>query len=305
MALISLFQDTLLAFVDEDAEVSNWIRQNVCLSGYSGSRLDKYLIYFNTAEGKETIELVTKLAPIQERQTLHYLQKYKNIPFTFIPDLGSREPRLICQQYVGRDHDYYTPEILRKVSHGLANIHFANLIENGWIDFVPIADFDYFKILSEYYWQPAWKFVSANDGFLEGHGHLLEKLSQALEKYYANMIYLMSDEESQTLIHADMHPGHILVYKKVPYFIDWGQAKVGSFFLDLPYAFGTENIQQYYKAITSLGYRSNYYNFLRRYKAATTYIAVKYIPWYLTRWDDLTEQQLDEFTFLTSLIFDE
>lgn len=94
----------------------------------------------------------------------------------------------------------------------------------------------------------------AHAGFAEEFGAYTPKLEEADTHFLHTMDALWGEGDSLTLAHADIYHPHVLVYGGQPYFINWGQAKYGSFYLDLPNYFTPETVLLYRDALARLGH---------------------------------------------------
>src|SRR5947209_15154520 len=76
----------------------------------------------------------------------------------------------------------------------------------------------------------------------------------------------------------------VLVHAGRPYLIDWGQARYGSFYLDLPNYFTPDSVHSYRDALAELGLDIPEDAFMRRYREAGRYPGFKYVGVLLHRW---------------------
>jgi aminoglycoside phosphotransferase (APT) family kinase protein len=83
--------------------------------------------------------------------------------------------------------------------------------------------------------------------------------------------------ESLTLMHADMQPDHVPVHQGCPYFIDWEQARYGTFYIDLPNYFTRDEARLYHQALAERGHAIRLDVFMEHYHEASRYLGFKYI----------------------------
>ena len=204
--------------------------------GYSGTPLTRQLIVFRTSVGMlRTATLITKEAVLVERLALdRLLAQGQCVPFSHTLDLTTDAPALVCQQDLQASGAYAPPDLQRQVARCLARIHMANrgrAAELGWL---PRANEAYFAdvILADFREQVAR--ARERPAFLAQIGDVARQMEDAVEPFLTSMLALWEAVETHTLIHADMMDTHVLEYEGRPYLIDWGQARYGSFYLDLP-----------------------------------------------------------------------
>ncbi len=90
-----------------------------------------------------------------------------------------------------------------------------------------------------------------------------------------------------TLVHTDINPSNVLIGKEMPYIIDWGSARLGSFYLDLPHHFSTlEQADEYRVAMADRGYDIERSAFARGHVSAARYTALRYLRWTLGDWQE-------------------
>jgi aminoglycoside phosphotransferase (APT) family kinase protein len=107
------------------------------------------------------------------------------------------------------------------------------------------------------------------------------RLEAAAARFLADMDQLWAEGDSLTLIHVDLHGDHVLFHCGEPYIIDWGQARYGSFYLDLPNYFAPGDARHYCEALADLGHTIPEGAFIERYRMAGRYIAFKYMGYTL------------------------
>lgn len=256
--------------------------------GYSGAQVVRQVVTFRTSPGSlETTTLITKHAPLVERRVLDLLQEQgQSVPFSHTLDLATDAPALICQQDVqppGADVVLPT-DLHQQVARCLARIHLANrgkAVELAWL---PRADYAYFvdSILADFREQLAQ--AMQQPAFLSQCGDVARQMEHAIEPFLTSMAALWAEAETHTLIHADMMDTHVLVQADRPYLIDWGQARYGSFYLDLPNYFTPGSVGFYREALAELGAVIPAAEFMQRYRAAGRYPGFKYMGFLLHLW---------------------
>jgi hypothetical protein len=116
------------------------------------------------------------------------------------------------------------------------------------------------------------------------YGDIGRQMEEAVGPFLAAMDSLWAEGDSLTLIHADMMDDHVLVHARRPYLIDWGQARYGSFYLDLPNYFTPDSVLSYRDALAELGLDIPEDAFMRRLREAGRYPGFKYIGVLLSLW---------------------
>jgi hypothetical protein len=256
--------------------------------GYSGAQIERHVVVFRTPGGEAgTITLITKEAPLLERRVLDLLTSQSQcVPFSHTLDLTTDRPMLVCQQDLGTDSSQWPPstEPDRQAARCLARIHYTNLGRATELAWLPRADRVYFEgyILADYREQLArameWP------AFMAEYGDVARQMEEAVGPFLAAMDSLWAEGDSLTLIHADMMDNHVLVHAGRPYLIDWGQARYGSFYLDLPNYFTPDSVLSYRDALGELGLDILADEFMRRYREAGRYPGFKYIGVLLHLW---------------------
>ncbi len=286
--LETLLHETVARYVSPGARLLEMEQLPGGAQGFSGATVSYYRVRYATATGNiEHVTLITKDAPLRERRVLAHLgaQGHATLPFSHTLDLSTDAPVLFCQQYVGADRAASTPDMIRQVAEGLAAIHYANLQQGATLDWLPQADHTFFVgSLLAVYWRPHWESTLAHAAFAEEFGAYTQKLEEAASHFLRTMDALWSEGGSLTLAHADIYQPHVLVYGGQPYFIDWGQAKYGSFYLDLPNYFTPETVLLYRDALARLGHEIPVADFLERYYEVGRYPAFTYMPIPLSQW---------------------
>lgn len=238
--LEELLGQTIRRYVRPDARIVGLDTQPLRESerGYSGARLERHVVAFRVPRGEtETTALITKEAGLIERRVLNLLAAQGQcVPFSHTLDLIGDRPALVCQQDLGAGAFPQAPstELDRQTARCLARIHYTNMGRATELPWLPRADRAYIEgyILADYRTQLAR--AVERPAFVEEYGDIARRMDEAVGPFLAAMDMLWEDGDALTLIHADMMDTHILVHDGHPYLIDWGQARYGSLYLDLP-----------------------------------------------------------------------
>jgi len=283
-----LLQETIDRYVSPGARVLGATPLPGGEQGYSGATVRYYDVRFAPAAGAlDHVHLITKDGALRERRVLARLgaQGHPTIPFSHTLDLTTDAPALFCQQHVGSQRAGAAPDFVPQVAEGLAAIHCANLGRAAEMDWLPRADHTFFVgTLLAVYWRPHWETTIAHAAFAEEFGEYAQKLEEAAGHFLRTMDALWAEGDSLTLTHADIYHPHVLVYEGRPYFIDWGQAKYGSFYLDLPNYFTPDTVLLYRDALARRGHEIPVADFLERYYEVGRYPGFTYMPIPLSQW---------------------
>ncbi len=152
------------------------------------------------------------------------------------------------------------------------------------LTWLPRADRAYFEdyILADYRAQVAR--AMERPAFVEAYGDIARQMDEAVGPFLAAMDARWAEGDTLTLIHADLMDTHILVRDGHPSLIDWGQARYGSLYLDLPNYFTPDTVSLYRDALAELGLEIPEERFMRRYHAAGRYSGFKYMGFLLSLW---------------------
>ena len=128
------------------------------------------------------------------------------------------------------------------------------------------------------------------------------ELETAAGQFKKDVEGLWQDGKTLTLIHADLHDGNIVFRSGEFYIIDWGQARYGSFYLDLPNLFSHIDARSYYKALLQHGISINEKEFFTCYRKMGRYVGFKYLGFVLSHWASRNEQDSWVYGALENLI---
>lgn len=313
--LRTLFEETLQKYADPTALLDAVEVLPGGKQGYSGSVLVYYAVsYKNSRNEFNTVRLVTKQAPLTERRVLQRLseQHLPGLAFSHTLDLvtdtplsrpsGAGQPppppavldleadvsTVICQKYLESEALNPSPEFKGQAATSLAVIHSANLGKQAELAWLPVTDAAFYNsyILGKAFW-PNWQLSLEIPEFEQRFGHLTRPLEDA-EKHFLDFAgTLWREGDTLTLVHADLHGEHVMADQGQPYFIDWGQAHYGSFYLDLPNYFTVNEALEYRRSLAERGYDISKKEFLERYQEAGRYVGFKYLSYCLWAWRTL------------------
>ena len=287
-SLHALLEQTIRRHIRPDAHLLTFATQPMQEDeqGYSGARMERHVGSFRTPAGDtQLVTLLTKDASLRERRVLDLLQSQGQcVPFSHTLDLVTEGPMLVCQQDLSVDPSQAPPDMERQAARCLARIHAANLGRAGDLAWLPRADRAYVEdsILADYREQLAR--ARERPTFSAEYGSIAQQIEQAVAPFLTTMEALWTEGDSLTLIHADMMEDHVLIHASRPYLIDWGQARYGSLYMDLPNYFTPEGALLYRDALAEFGHAIPADAFMRRYRDAGRYPGFKYIGVLLFLW---------------------
>jgi hypothetical protein len=319
--LKKLFEQTIQKYVDSNARLTQIKLLPGGNQGFSGGTLQYYEVSYEDKNGQTAIlRLVTKEAPLLERKVLNLFnsQNQQSIAYSHTLDLVTDKPlrrptgagqpvsisvtldlevdtsMLICQQHLKGEVSSNSPPIMRKAARELAALHYANLGQRENLNWLPLADRNYYeRQIIEDGWRAYWQDYLKIGEFTRRFGHLTPALEATANRFIEFTDVLWQEGTSLTLVHADMQDAHVLVDQDQPYFIDWGQARYGSFYIDLPNYFTPETVLAYRENLVQLGYEIPKGEFLERYQEAGRYAGFKYLSFCLWTWREF-EPKFDD-----------
>jgi hypothetical protein len=267
--------------------------------GMSGAALRRHTVRYRTSQASAQASLVTKQCDRHEWRVLQHLQSQRqpNIPFAHAIDAHGTGRLLVCMQDLGDQHrptslEPITDEFFAREAAGLAAIHAANFEPSPALGWLPTMDAGYVReMLFERAWRPAWEAATASARFAAAFRDAIPRVEAAAATIVEDMRALLGDEESHTLIHADLNPSNVLVRRGVPYFVDWQTAMRGPFYIDLPHHHCTlAHAEHYRRALLARGRAIAPGVFAERYRVAARYIGLRYMWWTLENWlEDQTQ----------------
>ncbi len=253
--------------------------------GVSGVNVRRYNLILDDAR---QVRLVTKPAPLVERRSLALLnqQGHACVPFSHTLDLTTNTTALVCMQDVGAKVVSATPASLRQAAAGLAKIHRLNLGKEGELVWLPRTDHAYFvDFILNVCWRPEWERSLANTVFVCEFGQYIDAVEASAATLPDIMQNLADVPDTLTLVHTDIYYGHVLEHQARPFFIDWGQTRYGSLYLDIPsHFYSLEMAQIYRQELAALSIELNPADFERNYHLAGRFVAFRYMWWWLNDW---------------------
>lgn len=274
--------------------------------GYSGATLRLFDVRYTAKASEErTVSLLVKVAPLIERQALARLGQLKltGVPFNYAPDLATDGSAPVCLQYLHRDEGRSLEAAMSRAAEELAALHLANLGQRKRLAWAPPADR---RCLAGGYvlatWRQWWQHSMADAAFVGEYGPYEAPLATAAERFLDTMDALWQEDETLTLIHGDLHDGNVVIQEDAPYFVDWGQARYGSFYLDLPNLFSPAPASLYHQALAQRGYVVPLDEFEARYREAGRYVGFKYMGFVLSQWPDRDRPDSPVRGYLDNLI---
>src|SRR5205814_750854 len=134
---------------------------------------------------------------------------------------------------------------------------------------------------------PAWTKIRADAEFNRTFARDIPAVDAAAERIVDDVGALVDEGESLTLIHNDVNPSNVLIYRGKPYFIDWQSAAYGPWYLDLPHHHCNLGQAEHYRAaIERLGASVSAAAFAERYRVAARYVGLRYMWWTLDYWQE-------------------
>ena len=255
------------------------------------SRVD--VTYSTRQPGSASIRLVLKFCSDIELTVLLRLQALdpRHTPYIQSSTIRAADQTLACLQDLARDH---RPDSLSKISvdlqereaRALADIHVDQL--DTELDWLPMADRDYYTwTIEEQFFRPAWRTALAVPQFRERFAASVDDVEHAASKTVEEMTSLSTVTEWQTLVHTDINPSNVLIVDGQPYIIDWGTARRGPLFIDVPHHLSTRaQAEDYRIALNRRGLNIDTDSFTVAYRTAARYTGLRYLWWTLAAWQD-------------------
>lgn len=247
--------------------------------GASGGEIHYYQA--NLATG-DTRLFITKHATLLERRVITLLlQQRQAVPPTDIPDPSVEGRSCMVQLFARRMPKHKGPfsRFTRAYAKALAAIHAANLRTN--FQWVPRGTVE--NLYLEY-WQSAWHNNLGIPEFADEFAPHTERLESTFPRFLADMQAMEEEGSSLTLINADLHPDHMRILDETVCFIDWEQARWGTFYLDLVNYFHKETSLVYRDELAKLGHEIPVVDFLDRFHAMGRYMGFRYLGVGLDAW---------------------
>ncbi len=287
-SLHDLLEQTIRRYVHRAAYVITVTTQPMAQNeqGYSGAAMARHVVAFTTPAGEtQHVQLITKEASLRERRVLALLvSQRQDVPFCHTLDLTTDEPVLMCQQDLSTNPPQPLADADRQAARCLARIHAVNLGRGGDLPWLPRADRAYLEgtILADYRTQLA--LAQASPAFSSEYGLIAQQVEQTVPSFLTDMDALWQEGDALTVIHADVMDSHLLFSGGHPSIIDWGQARYGPLYLDLPNYFTPATVLFYREALAEFGVPIPTDKFMERYQKAGRYPGFKYIGVLLYLW---------------------
>lgn len=301
-----LLQATVERFVVPGGAITH-IEPLPIAAGLSGDFPERFevVVQVDDAPGSElTTRLVIKHASLIERKTLAHLQAQLpapgggHVPFNHTNDLVSDRPRPLCMQDLGDQNRPYsldpiTPDLQRAEADAWAGTHVANLGRRSELDWLPAAGRAWFDgMIERRFFRPNWERAKADPAFVARFGDHIDEVERVAAHIVDDMVALHDEGTSLTLVHTDVNPGNVRLLDGKPYIIDWGTARYGSFYIDIPHHFDTvERAMIYREAVGERGVEIPEREYVERFRVAARYTGLSYIWWTLDGWQ--TDRALD------------
>ena len=249
---------TTVEFVTGDAATITAVNQLPIAEGSSGAALSRVDVTYTTRHlASASIGLVLKMCSDIELAVLLRLQAAhpRHTPYIQSSPIRASDQTLTCLQDLGAN---YRPDSLSEISadlqqneaQALADIHTQNL--DTELDWLPEAGREYYAwTIEEQFFRPAWQTALADPRFRERFASSLNVVEQAASTTIEEMTELSAVAEWRTLVHTDINPSNVLIVDGQPYIIDWGTARQGPLFLDLPHHLSTRAQAEDYRVALS------------------------------------------------------
>jgi thiamine kinase-like enzyme len=169
--------------------------------------------------------------------------------------------------------------LLKREQQALAYIHTTNLGLKKEIPWLPFADRNHIKSMINDRWRAAWEIAKNNEQFVEVFGSYIPIVEEVSKSIIDEIEIVLNDESSHTLIHNDLNPGNVLIHNNNDvFFIDWEEARYGSFYLDIPIRFSDlKQAESYREVLGSLGKEIPYAQFKKQFTIASRYLGIRYM----------------------------
>lgn len=169
--------------------------------------------------------------------------------------------------------------LTRAYAKAIATIHATNMQASlGWLPRGTVEN------LYLDPWQVAWRKNLEISEFASEFARYTARLESLFPRFMRDMRALEEEGSSCTLINADLHPAHMRIIDGQPCFIDWEQARWGTFYLDLVNYFHKETSLVYRDELARLGHEVPVVDFLDRFHAMGRYMGFRYLEVGLDAW---------------------
>lgn len=296
-----LIYSAVQKFSGDEVELNSVTELEGGAHGFSGAEIRYFDVTYSISDLLYQRTLVVKNAELNERKTYAHLNSQNvSIPLSYSDDLVSNVPQPLCLQHVG--NPVQKGEQIQKSAEALAKLHAANLGNVEELSWLPTLDVQYVKeFLLEACWRRAWSSLSQGGEFIDGNGHnhgnpksggdftkafggYEKNIKEEADKLVETVNYLWANPHSLTLIHGDLHNDHFYFDGQEVHIIDWGSARFGPFYFDLPNFFTREEALIYRAELEALGHKVPETTFLAHFDAVKSFVGFKYFGIGLWNW---------------------
>lgn len=276
--------ETLVQRVTGYGVTSSEICENVWVpQGASGSEIRSYYVR-QSGDPMRQPYVVTKNATLLERSVLAFLAGHNAaVPPHEMVDAQSPDRSVVVMMDAYRQSEHHGvshPET-RQNAQALADIHAKTL---RWPPgFVPVAKPGNLYLDA---WRTAWDANLELADFRKEFDRYTPRLGSQFDRFCQALASLQSEERYLCLVNGDLHPDHFRIYAARPCFIDWEQARIAPFYLDLVNYFSKETVLAYRDALAEWNHDIPVVDFLDRFHAMGRYMGFRYLSVGLKAWRD-------------------
>ncbi|HWG84095.1 MAG TPA: hypothetical protein VNT60_01335, partial [Deinococcales bacterium] len=205
--LRSLLENTVRHHLMPDARVLGWQELSIN-QGYSGSRLARYELRLSPPAGGAAVRVVVKEAPDREWRALARLnhQRHPGIPRMRARPAREAGGATVCMEDAGSPCQALDLALVAEV---LAGVHARNAGRlPAWLPRLDGAFAERFVL--DGCWREPWAEALADASFRRRFARVLPLVEASALALPADFASLCRDDRSLTLVHADLHPGHVL-----------------------------------------------------------------------------------------------
>lgn len=249
--------------------------------GWSGAKLVRGRVRLSNGAD---VTMIFKLAQRGERCVMKRLTEQGQCsPAAYAPDVDSQTPHWMAMEDLGRQKPpvWDDPLWADRAAEGLASIHAANLARGDEMPWLPRADRDYWRSVTDELSVAHFERKLREDPLFEREfGRYLPRLRDMGRRFADEMTALCEEGTSMTLTHGDlqMRDGmHLYNCGGAARIIDFGFCRYAPFYIDLAGWFDEDNLHQYYRHLSKRGVSVRYADFEERARAAFRYIGFIYL----------------------------
>ncbi len=292
-----LIQETVARFVSPHARVARVLPAAMASheQGWSGAKIARFRVSLRDGA---SLTLLTKTMGLKERRVMDRLtrQGHAHTPFTHALDLEADSPVLSCMQDLGtekvgipiQDDAPLSADLDAQVAAALADIHTRHLGCAAELSWLPHADVAYVTgFLLPEMWRARWdQALASNREFAHEFARYTPQLEEAGARFARAVRVLWDEGTSLTLTHGELHGEHVVLWRGRPYFLDWGWAYYGPFYLDLPAYFTPRTVHRYRNALAQRGVDIAEADFMEHYHEMGRYIGFRYLCGGIWEWQN-------------------